>query len=161
MTATAAIPQAKIIGEMLMDARLKKGYRSRAQLVDTRRLRNKITQEGLRKIEHGERVPRLENIRLLAETLGLSKKKTKEMETLALEANIQRVTRRAGNATVSFEIEGKPLKMFALPPHRKTEKFVREAVVELVGIVDKYGVLDQDLEHFRRTARNVLLKRMV
>lgn len=157
---TSTIPQAKEIGDIIMSARLAKGYESRAQLVETKRIKSKLTQEGLRKIENGERVPRLENIRLLAETLGLSGRKIKKMEQLALEANIQRVTRRAGNATVTFEIEGKPVKMFALPPRKKTEAFVRDVVSELVSVVDKYGVMEKDVEHFRRSARNVLLKRL-
>lgn len=156
----AGLTQAKIIGEMIKDARLKNGYDSRAQLVGTKKIRARLTQEGLRKIEHGQRVPRLENIRLLAATLGISERKTKQMERLALEANVQRVTRRAGNANVTFQIEGRPIKMFALPPHAKTETFVRETVGELVKLIDRYGVMSKDVEHFRRHARNVLLKRM-
>jgi transcriptional regulator with XRE-family HTH domain len=154
------IPQAKEIGEAIMQARLEHGYNSRASLVETRKLKTRITQEGLRKIERGERVPRLENLRLLCETLGISRSRTKQLESLALDAVIQRVARRAGNATVTFEIEGRPLKVFALPPKRKTEAFVRDVVRELVSVVDKYGLLDKDVEHFRRHARNVLLKRL-
>jgi transcriptional regulator with XRE-family HTH domain len=154
------IPQAKIIGDAIMEARLANGYRSRASLVDTKKLKSKITQEGLRKIEHGQRVPKLENLRLLAETLGISQRKIRELEKLALEANIQRATRRAGNATVSFEIEGKPIKLFALPPKRKTEAFVRRTVDELVRVVNRYGVLPKDTEHFRRHARSILLRRL-
>lgn len=156
----AVIPQAKEIGEVIMQARLEHGYNSRASLVETRKLKTKITQEGLRKIERGERVPRLENLRLLCETLGISDCKSRQLERLALEANVQRVVRRAGNATVTFEIEGRPLKVFSLPPRRKTEIFVRDVVKELVSVVDKYGILEKDVEHFRRHARNVLLKRL-
>jgi transcriptional regulator with XRE-family HTH domain len=154
------IPQAREIGEVLMQARLEHGYESRASLTETRKLRTKLTPEGLRKIERGERVPRLENLRLLCETLGISDRRAKKLERLALEANVQRVTRRAGNATVTFEIEGKPVKVFALPPRRKTEAFVRGVVGELVSLVDKYGLLEKDVDHFRRHARNVLLKRL-
>lgn len=154
------IPQAKIIGDEIMTSRLAHGYETRSSFVESRKLKGKLTQEGLRKIEHGERVPRLENLRLLCETLGISKKKTKEMERLALEANIQRVARRAGNATVTFEIEGKPIKIQALPPKRKTEAFVRDAVSELVMMVDKYGVMEADVDHFRRFARSALLRRL-
>lgn len=154
------IPQAVEIGRVFEAARLSHGYTSRASLVETKKLRSKITQEGLRKIERGERVPRLENIRLLSEVLGLSERRTKALEKLALEANIQRVTRRAGNATVDFKIEGKPVKLFALPPKRKVEHVVREIVEELSQIVYKYGVMDEDVEHFRRHARHSLLKRM-
>lgn len=155
-----AIPQAKLIGDEIMQTRLMSGYTSRAGLVETKKLRGKITQEGLRKIEHGERVPRLENLQLLCEVLGISKRKTKEMEKLALEANIQRVARRAGNVTVTFEIEGKPVKMFALPPKRKTEMFVRDVVGNLVKVVEKYGVLEADIDHFRRHARAALLRQL-
>lgn len=154
------IPQAREIGTALMQARLEHGFSSRASLVETRKLKTKITQEGLRKIERGERVPRLENLRLLCETLGISERRAHQLERLALEANIKRVTRRAGNATVTFEIEGRPVKMFALPPKSRTESFVRDVVGELVGLVDKYGILEKDVEHFRRSARNVLLKRL-
>ena len=157
---TELIPQAKIIGDTIMDARLAKGYKSRLSLVETRRLRNKITQEGLRKIERGQRVPGLENIRLLCETLGISDRKAKQLEKLALEVNVQRAVRRSGNATVTLEIEGKPVKLFALPPQRKTERFVRGVVGELVALVGRYGVLDKDVEHFRRHARSTLLKRL-
>ena len=154
------IPQARTIGAAIMEARLAAGYQSRASLVETKKLRSKLTQEGLRKIEHGQRVPRLENIRLLGETLGLSQRKLKELERLAMEANIARTVRRSGNATVTFEIEGKPVKLFALPPKRKTERFVREVVGELVKVVNRYGVMEQDVEHFRRHARSALLKRL-
>lgn len=154
------IPQARVIGGMIRDARLENGYTSRSSLVGTKKLKNRLTQEGLRKIEQGERVPRLENLHLLCSVLGISKKKTTQMERLALEANIQRATKAAGNATVSFKIEGKPVKMYAVPPKRRTETFVRDVVGELVTIVRRYGVLDEDVDHFRRHARSALLKRM-
>lgn len=154
------IPQAVEIGRTIETARLANGYESRQQLVDTRKLKNKITQEGLRKIEKGERVPRLENLQMLCEALGISARKTKELEKLALEANVKRVAKRSGNATIEFKIEGKPMKIFALPPKRKTESFVREVVTDLVRIVDRYGVLPQDIEHFTRHARSVLLSKL-
>lgn len=154
------IPQAIEIGRVIETARLAHGYESRQQLVDTRKLRNKITQEGLRKIEKGERVPRLENLQMLCEALGISGRRTKELEKLALEATMKRAARRAGNATITVQLEGKPIKVFALPPKRKTEKFVREVVTELVSVVDKYGVMPQDIEHFTRHARSILLRKL-
>jgi hypothetical protein len=159
-TMETMIPQAKVIGDTIMEARLAKGYSSRASFVETKQLKARLTQEGLRKIEHGQRVPKLENLRLLGETLGLSPRKLRELERLALEATIERAARRAGNATVTFEIEGKPVKLYALPPQRKTEKFVRDVVSKLVTMVSRYGVLDEDVEHFRRHARSTLLKRL-
>lgn len=154
------IPQAIEIGRAIETARLANGYESRQQLVDTRKLRNKITQEGLRKIEKGERVPRLENLQMLCDALGISGKKTKELAKLAVEANVKRLARRAGNATITFQLEGKPIKVFALPPKRKMESFVREVVTDLVSVVDKYGVLPQDIEHFTRHARSILLRKL-
>lgn len=136
------------------------GFHSRASLVETRKLRGVITQEGLRKIEGGERVPRLENLQALASVLGLGPKKTKELEKLALEANVLRASKRSGNASISFIINGKPLRVEPLPPKRKVEKFVREAVDVLVNLVTKYGVMDADVHHFRMNARHVLLSHL-
>lgn len=148
------------IGRAIREARLDHGFKSRAALVETKKLKGKITQEGLRKIEQGERVPRLENLRSLADALLIGPKKTRALEKMALEANVVRMARRAGNATVTFQIEGKPLRVDSLPPKRKTESFVREAVSNLVAVVNKYGILDADVEHFRRHARSILLKQL-
>jgi hypothetical protein len=148
------------IGKTIRQARIDHGFKSRAALVGTRKLKGKITQEGLRKIEQGERVPRLENLRALAETLEIGSKNIRKLERMALEANVARVTRRAGNATVTFQIEGKPLRIDALPPKRKMENFVRGTVTQLVDVVNKYGILDADVDHFRRHARSILLKQL-
>jgi len=155
-----ATTQAEAIGRVIKQARLDQGYTSRASLVETRRLKGVLTQEGLRKIEGGERVPRLENLHALATVLGLGPRKIRELEKLALEASIKRVTRRAGNASVSFSINGKPVRINALPPKKKVEKYVREVVERLVVLVSKYGVLDQDVEHFRRHSRHILLSKL-
>ena len=148
------------IGRTIRDARLDSGFKSRASLVGTKKLKGKLTQEGLRKIEAGERVPRLENLHLIAQTLGIGPRKTKELEKLALKTNIQRVTKRAGNATVTFSINGSPVRVEALPPRRKTEAFVRESVNKLVEVVQKYGVMPEDIDHFRRHARSILLQQL-
>lgn len=158
MDSTAKI--ALEIGTTIRDARVGKGYKSRADFVKTKGMKGTLTQEGLRKIENGERVPRLETLRTLSETLGINKKRTKEMEDMALEANIKRVVRRAGNVPVTFRIEGKPVRVSALPPKRKAEAFARELVEELTKMVDRYGVLQEDLHHFRRHARHSILKRL-
>jgi len=148
------------IGKTIRQARIDHGFKSRASLVGTKKLKGKITQEGLRKIEQGERVPRLENLRALAEALDIGPKNIRKLERMALEANVARVTRRAGNATVTFQIEGKPLRIDALPPKRKSEAFVRDTVHQLVEIVSKYGIMEEDVEHFRRYARSVLYKQL-
>ena len=155
-TQTAALE----IGRTIREARLDMGYTTRASLVETRPLKGKITQEGLRKIEQGERVPRFENLDLIARTLGLSKHKVKELKELALRTSIARVTHQMSNADVTFEIEGRPMRVTALPPKRNAEAFVREAVEELLKLVDKYGVLPADLVPFRRHARNILLHKL-
>lgn len=152
--------QAEAIGRVIKQARLDNGFKSRASLVETKKLKGVLTQEGLRKIEGGERVPKLENLHALAGVLGLGVQVTKALEKLALEANIKRVTRRAGNASVSFIIDGKPVKIEALPPKRKVEKYVREVVDKLVVVVAKYGVLEADLQHFRMNARHILLSNL-
>lgn len=148
------------IGRTIREARLNKGYSNRSAFVQTRKLSGKITGEGLRKIEEGERVPKFHNLRLLADALDLSDDVVRSMEKKALKTNVERVTRRAGNIPVSFKIDGEPMKIATLPPHRKVEGFARDVVEELVKLVDKYGVLPEDLVHFRRHARHVLLKRL-
>jgi predicted transcriptional regulator len=148
------------IGKTIREARLNKGYESRASLVGTKKLAGKITQEGLRKIEAGERVPRLENLRMIAEALGLKEKAIKSLEQMALRANVERAVKRSGNANVMVAIQGKPLRIAQLPPKRKTEAFVRGAVTELLDVVKKYGVGAADEEHFRQHARAILLRRL-
>lgn len=148
------------IGKILKAARLDKGYSTRASLVESRPLKGRITQEGLRKIEQGERIPRFKNLKLIARTLGLNKKKIRELEELALRISVERVTRQVANSSVSFEIDGKPMSVKALPPKRHVERFVREVTEELLKVVDKYGVLPDDLLHFRSHSRNILLKKL-
>jgi len=155
-----ATTQAEAIGRVIKQARLDQGYQSRSSLVGTKGLKGVITQEGLRKIEGGERVPRLENLHALASVLGLGPKKTRELEKLALEASIKRVTRRAGNAPVTFSIDGKAVRLDVLPPKRKVEKYVRETVEQLISLVAKYGLLDEDIKHFRMNARHILLSKL-
>lgn len=154
------IPQAVEIGRVIRDARLQLGYENRAQLVNSRPLKGKITAEGLRKIEAGERVPRLETIEELGNKLGLSKRRIKALQKIALETNIGRVTRRAGNVDVRFEIDGKPIRLTRLPAKKKVEGFVREVVDELTGLIDRIGGSQQDQDYFRRHARDVLIKRL-
>lgn len=149
------------IGKALRQARLDNGFKSRAALVETKRLKGKITQEGLRKIEQGERVPRLENLRSLAEALSIGPKNTRKLERMALEANVLRVARRAGNATVTFQIEGRPLRVDAIPPKRKTEAFVREAISKFGPLLSKLGIeIEEDLLYFKRHARSILLEQL-
>ena len=148
------------IGRTIRAARLDAGFSTRASLVESRPLKGRITQEGLRKIEQGERVPRFENLDLIARTLGLSKKKIRELKELALRSSVARVTQQIANVDVTFEIEGRPMKVATLPPKRKAEGFVREVVEELLKLVDKYGVLPQDLEHFQRHSRHILLTKL-
>ena len=151
---------AQEIGRIIREARLGAGFSTRASLVESRPLKGKITQEGLRKIEQGERVPRFKNLDLIARTLGLSKKKVKGLEELALRTAVARVTHQVANSDVTFEIEGKPMAVKALPPKRKSEEYVRASVEDLLKLVDGYGVLAADLAHFRRMARHILLKRL-
>lgn len=151
---------AQEIGRIIREARLDKGFTTRASLVESRPLKGKITQEGLRKIEQGERVPRFKNLDLIARTLGLSKMKVHELERLALRTSIERVTKQISNSDVTFEIEGRPMKVKTLPPKKQVEHFVRDSVEELLKVVEKYGVLPDDLVHFRRTARHLLLKKL-
>lgn len=151
--------QAAVIGRTLMEARKNAGY-SRNALVHTRKLKGKLTGEGLRKIEQGERIPRFENIKLLGDVLGLSDREVKKLQYLALEKNVERVTKRSGNASVTFAIEGKAIKVEALPPKRRTERFVRTVVDDLLKVVEKYGLMEADLEHFRRHARSAILKQL-
>lgn len=155
-----SLTTAQKIGKVIYQNRLNQGFKHRSDLVDTASVKGRLTQEGLRKIEQGERIPRLENLELLGKALNLSKKKVQELEEMALEENIKRVTRRAGNAPVEFKIHGHALKMTALPPTRKTEAFVRETVSDLIKLVEKYGIMAEDVEHFRRHARGILTKKL-
>lgn len=150
------------IGRIIKNARLRQGYVSRASLVDTKTLRGKITGEGLRKIEEGERVPRMENIRLLAKALKLDENPVlvRKLENLAVRQYVTRAARKAGNCAIEFKINGTPMQVLPLPPKRKSEAFVRAVVEDLVKIVDKYGVMQEDLEHFRRHARAQILSRL-
>lgn len=152
---------AREIGNVLRDARIGSGNTSRNAFAQQVKIRGKITGEGIRKIEEGERIPRLENIRLLGEACGLSKTKIKALEKKALEVNVKRVTKRAGNATVEVKIDGKPLRVVALPPHRKAELFTRTTVNSLIEVLAKLGVDNpKDIEYFTRHARSTILKNL-
>lgn len=152
------IEQELNIGTVLRNARLDAGYTTRVEFVETAPLKGKLTDEGLRKIEEGERVPRCENIRRIARAAGLSDEMTRRLEQLALTKSVERVTRRgAGNASVTVHIEGTPVKVAALPPRKEVETFLRAAVNETVELAKRYGTL-QDEAAFRRRARANLYK---
>lgn len=157
---TTANETAIIIGKIFYEERIRCGYISRSSLVESKQLKGKLTGEGLRKIEQGERLPRQENIELLGKVLGLSDSKIKEISTLAMSENIKRVTRRAGNVDVKLEIDGKAVRIVHLPPMQKVEEFAREVAEELVKMVDSYGVMEEDISHFRRYARSVILRHL-
>lgn len=150
------------IGKTLRNARLDSGHKSRRAFVHgSAVLKNRITPEGVRKIEHGERVPKLENVRMLAKALDLPEKKTKELETWALQASVGRVARRSGNADISFRIQGSPMQIQRLPPKKKAEDFTRAVVSDLMPILTKIGVeIPEDFDYFRRVARSTILKRL-
>lgn len=150
------------IGETLRKARLDRGYESRASLVETRKLRGKIGSEGLRKIEAGERIPRLENLRILGEALGLPERKIKELEKKALVVNVERQVRKAGNVNATVHITGTPVRVEALPPRRKVEAYARKTVNDLIVLADRMGwfQIEQDREWFRRHARSTLLRNL-
>jgi len=145
------------IGKTIRRARVDKGYRSRASLVDSC-LRGVITQEGLRKIEMGERIPMLGNLHKIADALDIEAPVVKEMEEAALQKNISRAARRSGSPK-AFKVEGSSVRY--LPPRKELEKLVREIVTDLVELVDRYGVMKEDLDHFRMHARDELLKRLI
>lgn len=148
------------IGKAVRNARIDAGYTNRSEFVRTGKLKGKLTGEGLRKIEDGERIPRLENLRLLGEALGMSKKTVKDLERAAMTQAIERAVRSAGNADVEVKILGAPLRLLRLPVTRKVETFVREIVTELLSAVEKYGVMEEDINHFRRYARSSLLRHL-
>lgn len=152
---------AKRIGKTLKNARVDMGYSKRRQFVQKTQLKNKITSEGVRKIEEGERVPRLENIRMLGEALELPEKTLKLLEKLALRANVSRVAKRAGNAKITFRIEGVPLQIQRLPPKRKAEEFARQVVSDIIPVLTKLGMeIPEDVDYFRRNARQAILQRL-
>lgn len=149
------------IGETIRKLRVDGGFKSRASLVGSRPLKGKITQEGLRKIEAGERVPKLETLRRLTKALGASETTTKMLEDLALRKSIERVTRRVGNVKVRFSINGRPMDIERLPPKKKTEAFVRKSVSELMEVANTLGLLmEQDEEFFRLRARSILIENL-
>jgi hypothetical protein len=166
MHATQLTPDAaaiaRTIGKELKNARIDSGYTKRRQFVAKSELKNKITPEGVRKIEEGERIPKLENIRMLCSALSLPKKKEKELENLALKASVSRVVRRAGNAKVTFRIEGVPVQIQRLPPKKKAEEFARDVVSDIIPFLNVLGVeIPEDIENFRRVARKAILDRLV
>lgn len=150
------------IGRALRSARIDKGHSSRRAFVHgSAVLKNHITPEGVRKIEFGERVPKLENIRLLCKALDLPEKQMKDLEKMAMEVSVERVARRAGNANITFRIQGEPLRIQRLPPKKKAEEFARAVVSDLIPFLLKIGVeIPDDLDYFRRVARSAILARM-
>lgn len=152
--------ETNLIGRAIEDARLRNGFSTRSELVNQPKLKGKLTQEGLRKIEQGARVPRLETLQLLAKVLGLTKATVRPLERAALRTNIMRAVKRSGNATVSFRIDGEPVKMFALPPKRKTEQFVRSVVTSMLAKLEKYGLSEEDMGRIRMELREVLHSRL-
>ena len=148
------------IGEVIFAARRDKGYASRASLVETVKLKGRITQEGLRKIEAGERIPKLENLRLLGEVLGLGVKKIRQLEKLALSESVKRVTRRAGNVSATVLIDSKPIRVESLPPKRKVEEYARKTTEEIMSLAEKLGwfKIPEDRAWFRRHTRQTILK---
>lgn len=150
------------IGEVIRKARVDQGFKSRKQLTDTRKLKKKIGPEGLRKIEAGERVPKIENLQLIGEALGLGPRKIKELETMALKVGVERATRKAGNVDATVTIRGRPVHITSLPPKRKAEDYARRSTNDLIELGDRLGWFanPQDKEYFRRYSRAILLKNM-
>lgn len=147
------------IGQVIEEARKKAGY-SRDEFVQTAVMKGKMTSEGLRKIEKGERIPRFHNIRRLGRALGLDEKSVRELERKALEKNVERVAKNVPASSVTFQIKGRAMQTVKSPTTKKAEMFVRGAVDDLVRLVDKYGVMPEDLVHFRQHARSVLHKKL-
>jgi len=146
------------IGKVLKQAREEAGY-SRNALVQTKKLKGKITGEGLRKIEYGERIPRFETLRLLAEALGISDRNIRALEKTALEKTVERTVKKLGREKVTFQVEGRPVKMaISNVSSSKVVNQVRQAIEDMTKIVNLYGVMAEDVAHFRRHARTVLLK---
>lgn len=145
------------IGKVLMNARIEQGY-SRNALVQTKSLKGKITGEGLRKIEYGERIPRFETLRHLANALGLKEKHIVALERQALEKTVERITKKSHREKVSFQIEGRPVRMVTTQSSSKLENKVRDAVEQMTSVMNLYGLMNEDVAHFRRHARTILLK---
>ena len=154
------VVQKDLIGAVIRDARLRAGYESRNQFVESVPLKGKLTAEGLRKIEAGERVPRMETIETLGRKLGFSDRRIRQLQKISLESNVVRAARRAGNVDVTVHMEGKPIHVSRLPPRRKVDGFVQEVVQELSGYIDLMGGSTDDVEYFRRKAKEVLLRRL-
>lgn len=156
------IPEAVKIGKVIEAARLGAGYKSRAALINAPKIAGKLTGEGLRKIEHGERLPRLDNLRLLSEHIGIPEDKIQEMEKLVLKKSIERAARKAGNAQILFFLDGKPVRVTRLPAKKKAEEFARDVVAELELLGEKLGwwAIAEDKEWFRKQARNIILKKL-
>jgi transcriptional regulator with XRE-family HTH domain len=147
------------IGQAFLEAREKLGY-SRNALVQTKKLKGKITGEGLRKIEHGERIPHFENIRLLGDVLGLSDRRIKELEKDALSARVERIVKKTHREKVTFQIKGRPLKMLTPQADKKMEASIRQSVDEMGKVITKIGGSSMDVEYFTRHARNILYKNL-
>jgi len=148
------------IGDVIKNARLKAGYDSRSQFVESVPLRGKLTAEGLRKIEAGERVPRMVTLERLGRQLGFSERRIRELQKLSLESNVVRAARQAGNVDVTVHMEGKPIHVSRLPPRRKVDGFIQEVVQELTMYIGLMGGSEDDVRFFREKAREALLRRL-
>lgn len=148
---------AKNIGAEIRNTRIRRGFVTRAAFLKEAGLN--LTQEGLRKIEAGERVPKLENLRRIGEVLRISPRRLKELETLALAFKVERVTRKAGNVTATVRIDGKPLRVESLPTQRKTEEFARKTTEEIMALAERLGwfKIPEDRDWFRRHTRQTIL----
>lgn len=149
--------QTQDIGKALKQAREKMGY-SRNALVNTRALKGVITGEGLRKIEYNERVPRFPTLRKLADVLGIDKKHLSRLEETAFEKQMERVAKRANREKVTVRVGGKIVRTLHTPHDKKLEAKVRTAIDEMAQVVNMYGVMDEDVAHFRKHARSIVLK---
>lgn len=151
--------QTQSIGDIIRKARETKGL-SRNALVHSKKLKGKITGEGLRKIEYGERIPRFPTLRMLADALGMSDSRLKQLEEQALEKQAERFAKKAGREKVTFKVQGRHVNLVGSRTHNaELEKRVRGAVEELIPLIDMYGVLmGDDKEHFRPRARQIILK---
>lgn len=150
------------IGRTVRDARLDAGYDTRASFLDTVKMKKKLTEEGLRKIEAGDRVPRLETLRRLCGALGLSTPTCKNLEELALRTNLERAAVQAGNGGCVVQVRGKVISARPAQAQPQQEEFVRKSVDEIMEVVGQMGgFATPDMKsYFRRHTRRVLLSNL-
>ncbi len=150
---------AQKIGKTVRDARLDAGYETRTSFLETAKMKKKLTEEGLRKIENGERVPRLRNLRLLCAALGLPHNETKGLEDLALRTNLERAAHQAGNEKCVVRVTGKTVSVRPDRAQLQEEEFARKSVNELIELITSMGGFstEEAETYFRRHARHVLL----